>query len=289
MLMALLELANHFSSHQWTSTCQPTIFSWSCGLVCVAGPLTLVLVSPIQSTFKCCSNQTRWKDVKLLILDEKSMVGHRQMGRLDRRLRQAFPHAKDEILGRVPTVIFGDFAQLPPVGDSAVFSTKAITQTSDLSSEGRRVYESFTSKDMNNSTYNTWGDIHLAEGEGRICPPRWRGVDNSGQIKLERFFRENSLAWADRQHDLHHFVVPIVATKGERWEDIHINPQQIETCSLSCDISVTSPTLIQSRPKEYLTTAVTSDVGCFHIIIPQGLSWQLHYNVPLTYIPQAPL
>ena len=43
--------------------------------------------------------QTRWKEIKLLILDEKSMVGRSQLGRMDRRLRQAYPQNADDILG----------------------------------------------------------------------------------------------------------------------------------------------------------------------------------------------
>ena len=33
--------------------------------------------------------QTHWKEIKLLILDEKSMVGRSQVGHMDRRLYQA--------------------------------------------------------------------------------------------------------------------------------------------------------------------------------------------------------
>lgn len=49
-------------------------------------------------------HQTCWKNTKLLILDEKSMVGRAQFGRCDRHLCQAFPNNSDEILGGLPAV-----------------------------------------------------------------------------------------------------------------------------------------------------------------------------------------
>ena len=86
--------------------------------------------------------QARWKKAKLLILDEKSMVGRAQMGRCDRRLRQAFPQHADEILGDLPAIFLGDFAQLPPIGDTPLYSTKESRKRTALHEEGRRVFES---------------------------------------------------------------------------------------------------------------------------------------------------
>jgi hypothetical protein len=88
-------------------------------------------------------HQTCWKDAKLLILDETSMVGRAQMGKCDRHLRQAFPGNSDEILGGLPALFFGDFAQLPPIGDTPLYSTKNSGYHLALTQEGRRVFESF--------------------------------------------------------------------------------------------------------------------------------------------------
>jgi hypothetical protein len=54
--------------------------------------------------------QTRWKNAKLLILDEKSMVGGTQMGHIDCCLQQICPSEASEMLGEMSTLIFGDFA-----------------------------------------------------------------------------------------------------------------------------------------------------------------------------------
>ena len=88
--------------------------------------------------------QTHWKEIKLFILDEKSMVGHSQVGRMDQHLRQAYPQMADEILGGIPAIFFGDFAQLPPVGDSPMYSDKSSAYCTALNTEGRCVFESFT-------------------------------------------------------------------------------------------------------------------------------------------------
>ena len=80
--------------------------------------------------------QTRWKEIKLLILDEKSMVGRSQVGHMDRHLYQAYPQNADEILGGIPAIFFGDFAQLPPVGDSPMYSDKSSAYCTALHEEG---------------------------------------------------------------------------------------------------------------------------------------------------------
>jgi hypothetical protein len=102
--------------------------------------------------------QARWKKVKLLILDEKSMVDRAQMGRCDHRLRQAFPQNAEETLGGIPTIIFGDFAQLPPIGDTPLYSTKESHKRSALHEEGRRVFESFDQSVTLDKVYRQAGE-----------------------------------------------------------------------------------------------------------------------------------
>jgi hypothetical protein len=66
-----------------------------------------------QSSLACF--QTQWKEIKLLILDEKSTVGGSQVGQMDHHLHQAHPQNADEIFGGIPAIFFVDFGQLPPV------------------------------------------------------------------------------------------------------------------------------------------------------------------------------
>ena len=61
------------------------------------------------------------------------MIGLTQMGRIDRQLRQAFPTKYDLTLGGLPAIIFGDFAQLPPIGDIPLYSTKKTKKSKFIS------------------------------------------------------------------------------------------------------------------------------------------------------------
>ena len=70
----------------------------------------------VTNALQC--HQAWWKHAKLLILDEKSMVGHAQLGHVDCCLCQAFPSHSGDILGGLPAIFLGDFAQLPPIGDT---------------------------------------------------------------------------------------------------------------------------------------------------------------------------
>lgn len=87
--------------------------------------------------------QTRWRNTKVLILDEKSMIGRLGFGKMDRRLRQVFPHSGEEILGGMAVLLFGDFAQLPPIGDKPLYSDVVARVRTGLSEDGRRAYLSF--------------------------------------------------------------------------------------------------------------------------------------------------
>ena len=60
-------------------------------------------------------------NLKLIIIDEKSMMGKARLHVIDRRLRQARPAKKDTAFGGISIMIAGDFRQLPPVGDSPLY------------------------------------------------------------------------------------------------------------------------------------------------------------------------
>ena len=67
--------------------------------------------------------QKRWKHVKYLIIDEKSMIGLRGFAKIDSRLRQAFPDSSEDFFGGVSTALVGDWGQLGPVGDLSLFAS----------------------------------------------------------------------------------------------------------------------------------------------------------------------
>lgn len=77
--------------------------------------------------------QQRWSRAQLLIVDEKSMVGRAMWGKTDSRLRQIF--ASGEPLGNTSTLLFGDFGQLPPVGDTPKIHHSTPTSAQPLLSQ----------------------------------------------------------------------------------------------------------------------------------------------------------
>jgi ATP-dependent exoDNAse (exonuclease V) alpha subunit len=83
--------------------------------------------------------QQQLKDVKYIIIDEVSMLGQKGMEWLDRRLKQASGNM-DTPFGGYSIILIGDFAQLPPVGDRALY----IPPPNGIGSHGHTVYRLFT-------------------------------------------------------------------------------------------------------------------------------------------------
>src|ERR1700719_4258096 len=77
--------------------------------------------------------QARFKDVKYLIVDEKSMVDHKTLGTYE-RLREIFPDKNINILpfGGLNVVVTGDNWQLQPVGGHPLFRASSDSCWSQL-------------------------------------------------------------------------------------------------------------------------------------------------------------
>ena len=65
--------------------------------------------------------QQELHDVKLLIIDEKSMMGLGMLRKIDVRLKEARPNRGDMPFGGLSLMIAGDINQLPPIGDTALY------------------------------------------------------------------------------------------------------------------------------------------------------------------------
>jgi ATP-dependent DNA helicase PIF1 len=66
------------------------------------------------------------------------MIGRTMAGKMNSRLREVLT---DEVMGGISVLLFGDFAQLPPVGDSPLYSSKIPLKPMAIA--GRDVYLSF--------------------------------------------------------------------------------------------------------------------------------------------------
>ena len=61
------------------------------------------------------------KDMRILIIDEKSMLGQSVLYMIDQRLKEIFPMNADMDFGGISIILIGDWKQLPPVGDSPLY------------------------------------------------------------------------------------------------------------------------------------------------------------------------
>ena len=101
---------------------------------------------PINKDFKPLSAidkaqlQKKVKDIKYLIVDEKSMLGLRQLSWIDDRLREAFPNRNEELFGGLNILLVGDFFQLPPVLQKPLYYDKEVQ---GVEIKGRNAYRRF--------------------------------------------------------------------------------------------------------------------------------------------------
>ena len=58
----------------------------------------------------------------------------------------------------MPAIILGDFAQLPPIGDTPLYSTRDSTRKTALTAEGKRVYNAFTQSITLSRVFRQEGD-----------------------------------------------------------------------------------------------------------------------------------
>ena len=58
---------------------------------------------------------------------KKSMLGHHMLVMCDQRLRQVT--GRDEVFGGVSIILLGDWKQIPPVGDTALYRGDGNTAT----------------------------------------------------------------------------------------------------------------------------------------------------------------
>ena len=83
--------------------------------------------------------QLQMRGKHYIIIDEMSMIGHRMMAWIDKRIRQASGKL-DCPLGGFSIILFGDFGQLPPVGDRPLYTEPT---SNDVAQHGHHIYSMF--------------------------------------------------------------------------------------------------------------------------------------------------
>ncbi|KJK73347.1 hypothetical protein H634G_11488, partial [Metarhizium anisopliae BRIP 53293] len=150
---------------------------------------------PINKDFKPLSAvdkaqlQKKLRDIKYLIIDEKSMLGLRQLSWIDDRLREAFPHRNEEFFGGLNILLVGDFFQLPPVLQKPLYYDKEVQ---GVEIKGRNAYRHFDKSVFLKVVQRQRGDeqkaFRTALGELRLLQlsvESWKLLSGRVQAKLD--------------------------------------------------------------------------------------------------------
>jgi hypothetical protein len=174
--------------------------------------------------------QKKLRDIQYLIIDEKSMLGLRQLSWIDDRLREAFPHRNEEFFGGLNILLVGDFFQLPPVLQKPLYYDKEVQ---GVEIKGRNAYMRFNKTVFLSVVQRQCGDdqaaFRKALGELRLLQlshESWKLLSGRVQAKLNdqevaRFADALRVyATKDRVNEYNHYhldrlnrpVVQVIAT-----------------------------------------------------------------------------
>jgi hypothetical protein len=136
--------------------------------------------------------QAKFRGVRYLVIDEKSMIGLHIFGWIDQRLRQIFPINCNVFFGGLSVILSGDFFQLPPVRQKPLFSK--FTSHHNLSPAevgGLLAYQSVKHNVFLTTIQRQAGDTEapfrqaLAElRELRVSEPSWRVLSSRCAVNL---------------------------------------------------------------------------------------------------------
>ncbi|KAF5128332.1 ATP-dependent DNA helicase pif1 [Metarhizium anisopliae] len=194
-------LINLLSAHLQAAAAGRGTPVWRAARTGVAGnqisgtTLHSLLHLPINKDFKPLSAvdkaqlQKKLRDIKYLIIDEKSMLGLRQLSWIDDRLREAFPHRNEEFFGGLNILLVGDFFQLPPVLQKPLYYDKEVQ---GVEIKGRNAYRHFDKSVFLKIVQRQRGDeqkaFRTALGELRLLQlsvESWKLLSGRVQAKLD--------------------------------------------------------------------------------------------------------
>lgn len=136
-------------SHAIPNEVMRCAFTAKAAFIVRGGTLNSVFQIPVDSklrsfaklkTEKLAKMQNRFRNIKLVIIDEYSMLSDKMLGKIDQRLRQARGNPND-FFGGLSMILVGDLAQLPPVAAIPVYSHNG---QGDLATNGFLAYRAFT-------------------------------------------------------------------------------------------------------------------------------------------------
>lgn len=135
--------------------------------------------------------QKKLRDVRYLVIDEKSMLGLRQLSWVDKRLRQVFPDRAADLFGGMNIILVGDFFQLPPVANKPLYFDGPLKDLHEIS--GQIAYRAFSYTVFLKKIERQQGDdqtgfrLALEELRGlKLSVESWRLLSQRVQVKLSQ-------------------------------------------------------------------------------------------------------
>jgi ATP-dependent DNA helicase PIF1 len=178
--------------------------------------------------------QLKFKHVCLLVIDEKSMIGQKQLFYVHKRLQEERPDKGNEPFGGLSIVLLGDWKQLPPVLDSPLYQDPSELQgrtDAARQKEGEKnaesvghqfkaqaylLYRKFDKCIIFTNIQRQEGDNqaefcsefkHLGEGEFSVADwNRWqcRTLDTLPTVEKAAFLKHGTLACALKKDMVNH-------------------------------------------------------------------------------------
>jgi ATP-dependent DNA helicase PIF1 len=136
--------------------------------------------------------------VNYLVIDEKSMIGLKTLGWIDRRLREIFPERQDEFFGGISVMMIGDFFQLPPVLQKPLYVAGADASLSQDEIYGLNAYLSFNRSVFLSTIQRQAGDDQAAFRQAllelrecRVSEESWVLLSSRCAVKLSQAERDS--------------------------------------------------------------------------------------------------
>lgn len=159
---------------------------------------------PVDSSFRPLSERPQvlsalqriFRGVKYLVIDEKSMLGLRMLGWVDRRLREIFPEQRDEFFGGISIILIGDFFQLPPVRQKPLY-TEANQSLSPDDQYGLNAYFAFEKSVFLTTVQRQVGEEQAAFRQAllelremKVAPESWQLLSSRCAVNLTQEERD---------------------------------------------------------------------------------------------------
>ena len=136
--------------------------------------------------------QREFKQARLLVIDEKSMIGTDLFVNIDARLKEARPHQANVPFGGMSIILLGDFQQLPPVVDSPLYNEPTKGKNNERS---KRQAAGFNLYRLFNVTVN----LDKVERQSGDAQSTFR--EDLGKLMDGTFSKEDWKRWQERSFE----------------------------------------------------------------------------------------